>query len=702
LFTIPLIGYLLITRNLGSLIASGLFVILTSTRQPLYLFTSLYPLATLSIFLKFDNQTWRLIFLGYAAIVGGILSCVKFTMFLVAFPTIISTDILLFKESRRIVTLPLFCVTYCTILLIQGATFESCVSYVSRSLIIAAGYSEAMISSRPLPGFLFGLAILLMIATLMLTFTILFVRETSKIYKALYIVCCGCSIFLAFKHGFVRHDGHVQSLFLTLSHVAAYQLIIVSFWKTYQLRQVAFFITCFLLILLGSSIVIPLNSKSLAHRLCQSWINLKTLLSQDKKQMIFEEKRNKLAIYDPVLFDNAIVDSYPWDQTEIIMSGLNYQPRPVPQSYTAYTPELLRINAESLLETGAPDYLFWQVKSIDERLPMLMDGLSWPIVLRNYAPETKGELENEILLRKQNMGLNVAPGLKLIENHKLQFENFVDIHRKDEIIWATVDVEYTWLGKLVKLFWRPPSIFMNLKLESTMDGIKYKSRPERRARFIPGMAKTPFLISPLIYGSKFADLYNIYYSDNPAVWREVVSSFSLSPTFDFSNNQFEKKRIDKIARACFKSDINIKFYVFDEASLFKTKGKRVWSLTKSDDLARTSQVKKLNFDDQSMNFLTAGKDPKIFIKELPISNNKQYSLCVKKRGESIMYQVFYRTDKSSYFNELTSCRFFSQNGKYVCTRLPHNILPQRIRLDPGNMPNRYITHEVSLFEYSRD
>jgi len=52
-------------------------------------------------------------------------------------------------------------------------------------------------------------------------------------------------------------------------------------------------------------------------------------------------------------------DIYSYDQSYLIASGNRWNPRPIFQSYSAYTPSLAQLNKEHLLASNAPDHLFF-------------------------------------------------------------------------------------------------------------------------------------------------------------------------------------------------------------------------------------------------------------------------------------------------------------------------------------------------------
>jgi hypothetical protein len=85
----------------------------------------------------------------------------------------------------------------------------------------------------------------------------------------------------------------------------------------------------------------------------------------------------------PVLTGN--VDFYEYDQSILLASDNRWNPRPVIQSYSAYTPTLARLNEQHLRSQDAPDWIVFDLQSIDNRFPSLDDGVSWPALLDNYT-----------------------------------------------------------------------------------------------------------------------------------------------------------------------------------------------------------------------------------------------------------------------------------------------------------------------------
>lgn len=65
------------------------------------------------------------------------------------------------------------------------------------------------------------------------------------------------------------------------------------------------------------------------------------------------------------------IDVYPWELSLIPANGLHWINRPLPASYSAYTPTLDKLNAAFLRSARKPEYILWydtgMMTSIEER-----------------------------------------------------------------------------------------------------------------------------------------------------------------------------------------------------------------------------------------------------------------------------------------------------------------------------------------------
>jgi hypothetical protein len=180
------------------------------------------------------------------------------------------------------------------------------------------------------------------------------------------------------------------------------------------------------------------------------------------------------------------VDVYPYAAASLLVHGLDWRPRPVWQSYAAFTPRLAAMNASALEASTAPSHLLVDVAPFDGRLPALDDGPSWPLFWRYYAVEGVGPAFVELSRREtprplQRSGLAEELGT---------LDVALPIPELDGgPLMARLTLSPTWLGRLAGALWRRPAVWITVV---TADGER------TRYRLVPGMAAAGFIISPLV------------------------------------------------------------------------------------------------------------------------------------------------------------------------------------------------------------
>src|SRR5438034_10352338 len=86
----------------------------------------------------------------------------------------------------------------------------------------------------------------------------------------------------------------------------------------------------------------------------------------------------------PNLDIHGSADVYPLSQTLALPLSLTCRPRPIFQSYSAYTPRLAEMNAAHLRSDRAADHILFDVWTIDGRFTAQDDSLSWLELLTRY------------------------------------------------------------------------------------------------------------------------------------------------------------------------------------------------------------------------------------------------------------------------------------------------------------------------------
>jgi hypothetical protein len=144
------------------------------------------------------------------------------------------------------------------------------------------------------------------------------------------------------------------------------------------------------------------------------------------------------------------------------------------------------MNANHLFDKSAANTLLFRVQPIDGRFPALEDGLSWPVILRLYGLKSF-EADYAILTRKT--GSIEKPEFALLKRGKALLGEAIPVDATSENIFAEIDVRPSVLGRLANVLFASPQ----LRIAVTM-----ASGVTKEYRFVPGMAKTKFLLSPVV------------------------------------------------------------------------------------------------------------------------------------------------------------------------------------------------------------
>jgi hypothetical protein len=261
-----------------------------------------------------------------------------------------------------------------------------------------SGYTEAMATTGN------GKEIILYILTSVLILYAAVSNKTDPIISRLFLfLSYGLFLFCAFKGGFVRHDGHAI--------IAGTAIIMATLTINFVLIERTLIIILFMSVATWGYIdkgYINSSSGSIYNNIritySNAWDGLRLRLSgTNKLREGFDKRVSTIKKEFPIPALHGTADIYPYDQSYLLASGNTWSPRPIFQSYSAYTASLARLNARHLRSGSAPDNIVFKVAPIDGRLPSLEDGLSWPALINNYSLQ---KLDNDFVYLQKRGSIN--------------------------------------------------------------------------------------------------------------------------------------------------------------------------------------------------------------------------------------------------------------------------------------------------------
>lgn len=355
-----------------------------------------------------------------------------------------------------------------------GQELRNLPAYFWNMIPLVTGFTEAMADSGnvlEIVTFLFWVGLL---CTLILT--------SGARYRAFLLAVFGLFLFINFKHAFVRHDGgHAMSaaLSIVLSCIA---LLLTTQRKVVLLAMPVALACCFFII----SNYLEITPRVVAGNVLQTYVKaaegVKTRLGkEDVLAGMFHARREALGQALPMVQGSA--DIYPWDQADLIASGNAWNPRPVLQSYSAYTGKLAAMNANHLTGPRAPDNIFFRVQTIDGRHPALDDGPSWPLLLAGYEVQTFTEKYVHLRKKSKRDALILSP---VVKKNVLLGDSIV-IPDHSVPLYANIKISRTLVGHAIASLFKLPDLTISVNMSSGSS---------EEYRIVSKMVESGFIISP--------------------------------------------------------------------------------------------------------------------------------------------------------------------------------------------------------------
>lgn len=361
--------------------------------------------------------------------------------------------------------------------------------YILGGLSLVDGYNDAMSIKLGEFGKYLGIALLAV-----LVFLVTFFIKIEKVKQnILLLFAFGIFTFVLYKQSFVRSDLHVAIFFTFFPAICG---LMVLFYKDLKFSQVitAF---CLCLVCLISELTL-ISYPSFGDRL--NYFTAVFYPNNIEERTAKNYERFSLPAEVREAIGNRGVDIIPWAVNYLYFNNLNYNPRPIIQSYSAYTPYLINLNKQKYEGEAAPDFVLFSHTSIDWRYPLFDDQEAKLSLIRNYnclgLHKTQG---SDFLLFQRSPNKNALNFTNPIEETIKFGENYF-LKDTNKSYFIKIDADYSLLGKAVRFAYKPFPITIVFTLG---DG------SERPFRAIVPIIKNGVLINPLIDEPKdFQDFVN--------------------------------------------------------------------------------------------------------------------------------------------------------------------------------------------------
>ncbi len=335
-------------------------------------------------------------------------------------------------------------------------------SYLWYALNLSSGYSDSM----GMPGPLWQAVVVVISLALLFLVLPLLARPVRELVPA--FAPAVVSAFFLFKNAIVRQDAHAASFQIKLVLASMFFLVVagsVRYRRALMVLQVASLAVGFVAVLQIWPNSVAAAERRLALRVAEP---IRWLLHP--RETWRNSKRLEEAEFSTLRLDrefagaigSATVDAIPWEVDRVEANHWKWQPRPIFQSYAAYTPVLDRINAQHSQGGTAAGFLLVDWGTIDGRHPFFETPLSWRAVLDRY--ESTISNGQTLLMRRlpDHRFLDPEPAGSSVA----RWNEVVSVPQGDSPLVLSAGVRKSLLGSVLSFGYRLSSVWIVITRQS--------------------------------------------------------------------------------------------------------------------------------------------------------------------------------------------------------------------------------------------
>ncbi len=424
-------------------------------------------------------------------------SLMKTTSLLLALPTVILTDLsrgLTCKKPPIFTTI--FVTAFAVAYTAAGQSFGALGIYLFAAFEVSRGYGEAM----QVYGAMQDLALFAAVALAVFALIAAQAFRNGRLEGLFLAAMTAGFLFIIAKSGYVRHDvGHIMIPWTALVLAATAYLPEFQFSRSGRIAFIgaiaASAAACCVTYIGGAreaGRTAPAGSILLEDMISQIHYDTETVgtvlfgAQVAAFEAAYHAQMANLRTQSPVPDIHGTLDIFGVNQSIAIASEAEYQPRPIFQSYSVYTPDLIERNRAAISGPRAPDTILFEIDTVDGRYPSLDEGALWPDLLRLY--DITNFESGYAVLKRRASPRNVA--LADLHQDSVAFGQDMDVAQwADGLLWVELDIRPTLLGRLRSFLFKPPMLMMTVTTDAGNT---------QAFRIVPGMTASGFLLSPLV------------------------------------------------------------------------------------------------------------------------------------------------------------------------------------------------------------
>jgi hypothetical protein len=329
------------------------------------------------------------------------------------------------------------------------------ISYFKNSMDIINYYNDAMVTNFPV--------IITYIAFCIIIIFLSYIFFVIEIWKSKYdsylFINLFLILFIIFKQSFVRADiYHYSTFFYSVIYLL---LIIYTFTSSLKIKNYTIKIIPIVVLLCSFVPLIKPGSKTYTSDIITKILFYKK--DQNKKN---ENKKNEKIL--PLKFLNKIgdktTDVVPSEISWIYFNNLRYNPRPIPQSYSAYSDKLMRLNYSKYLSNNSPEFVLYHNNGfIDNHFPLWEDSYVQLALLQHYKIVDTTNLNSDslILFKKQETVSKINK--KLLLDTIIELNNIITLPKTNKILFMECNLNYSLMGNIRRVLFQTANLTVDMK-----------------------------------------------------------------------------------------------------------------------------------------------------------------------------------------------------------------------------------------------
>jgi hypothetical protein len=375
--------------------------------------------------------------------------------------------------------------------ILAGQSLANLPQYAVLGSRLSAGYASAMALEETPSVFVAGLVV---IACHALWLAAAAPTLRSQPWRLPIVALLGLAVAIAWKQGFTRADAHVLGFFGTSLMLG---LLLPSFLGPSKM-------------IAGSSWVLVVACVAALAATYPQWLH--TVVTGVPARLMTSARNltdlaETSASYHRGAALSAAAGAFPATRSAVgsatidmvgnaqgllYLNRLQHWPRPIPQSYAAYTPALLEANSDFFKSAGAPQFVLATVQPIDGRYPSQEDASVLAELPGRYTAAFE-ERDLTLLRRRESPTPIDVQKLDLLIDVDVRPGELIPLpDGRNHALWMTVAGRQTLWARLRGLVYRPVPLHMTVVDDHGLN---------TEFRIVPGIAASGFLIQPRIVSS---------------------------------------------------------------------------------------------------------------------------------------------------------------------------------------------------------